>query len=168
MPLFGPGIREIQVDALYLFLLKITQNVLRFHADKPDVGEGLFLHFLNGTEQYAGILFDPHVIDLRVQSGQFHQKSAFSCSYFHMDRLIIPENLFPFSGASALFRNHIFAGADHLSGTGDISQSHSYLFLADRRYLSAALTLFKKLSRFYYLSYFTIFFKKIKLELIDF
>ena len=66
MTVLGPGIGEIQINAVHFTFSEYLIDVFCIHTDEFQVGKLVLFHFLDRAEQYAGIFFNSHIINLRI------------------------------------------------------------------------------------------------------
>lgn len=140
MPCLGPGIGEVQIDAVNLSRSEDAGNIAGIHADEADVRQGRSiwqsgagrgrlgderLEFLHGPEEDAGVAFDPDIIDLRILPGEGKQELAFPHPDLYMDRMRIAEDLMPSAAVSALILNNFFTLVQHAYGARNISKAHT-------------------------------------------
>ena len=123
MTVLGPGIGEIQINAVHFTFSEYLIDVFCIHTDEFQVGKLVLFHFLDCAEQYAGIFFDSHIIDLRILLCKGMQETSLSHTNLNMDRMIVSENLMPGSGAcfQGIFRYDIGTFRNNFPGTGNIS-----------------------------------------------
>mgnify|MGYP006990123800 CR=1 FL=1 len=61
MSVLGPWVGKIQVYSFHLTPGKNLCDFLRIHTNELQVGQFLLFHLLNGSQQHAGIFFNPYL-----------------------------------------------------------------------------------------------------------
>ena len=91
VPVLGPRVGEVQVDAVHFALGEDVRKGSRVNAEEVEVGqeqEGALFH---GLQKYAGVALDADIVDFGVGSGKFCDETAFSHTHFDVERMVIAE-----------------------------------------------------------------------------
>ena len=120
MPLFGPGIGEIQVDPIDFAGGKYVCDTVSVHADQAQIRKLKLVLLLDGAHKYAGKFLNSDIIDIRMLGGQRSQKLPLAHADFDMERSLTSEHFLPTDLPHFRFRNGKGAGVDGFPRAGNI------------------------------------------------
>ena len=92
-----PWIGKVQVDAVNFMFGENVGDLFRIHTDETKVITFKGFTFFQGADKNTGIFFNADKIFVRVPSGHFQNKLAFSHTDFYIKRLQISKDLMPLS-----------------------------------------------------------------------